>query len=499
MRVSILTRSVTEVEADALVVNLFEGVRQPGGATGAVDAALGGQIRRLIESGEIRGKLNEVTIIHTDGRLPAARVAVAGLGKQEEFNLESIYKAVGSAARLLQSRGCKKIATILHGAGAGNVDAERSAEAVVEAVSIATYDPGAYKTVEPAPAPIEELLLVERDASRAARARRGARVGEVVADAVASTRKLVNEPANDLTPRRMAEEARRLANLHGLDIEIFEQPELKRRGFGGIVAVGKGSEETPVLIAMRCLSRRRGPLVALVGKGMMFDSGGISIKPSEGMELMKGDMAGAAAVLGAIDAACRLKLKVNLLAVMPCAENLPSGRASKPGDVIKTLSGKTVEIANTDAEGRLILADAFAYARSQGATHIVDLATLTGACVVALGNITSGLMSNDEDFMEKVRLAAARAGEKVWPLPLFPEYREQNKSLIADVKNTGGRPAGAITAAAFLQEFVDNTPWAHLDIAGTYWNEKDVPYMAKGPTGVGVRTLVEFIRLMAGQ
>jgi leucyl aminopeptidase len=499
MHVSVLRRSVNEVEADALVVNLFEGVREPGGATGAVDAALRGQIGRLIEVGEIKGTLNEVTVVHTDGRLPAARVVVAGLGKREEFNLETIYKAVGSAARSLQRRGCKKIASILHGAGAGGVDAERSAQAVVEAVSVATYHPGAYKTLEPAPVPIEELLLVERDASRAAKARRGARVGEVVAEAVAWTRKLVNEPANNLSPRRMAEEAKRLANLHGLDIEVLEQPELERRGFGGLVAVGKGSEETPVLITLRRQPRRGGPLVALVGKGIMFDSGGISIKPSEGMELMKGDMSGAAAVLGAMDAVCRLKLRVNLIAAIPCAENLPSGRATKPGDVIKTLSGKTVEIVNTDAEGRLILADAITHARNEGATHIVDLATLTGACIVALGNITSGLMGNDEDLIEKVRRAASRAGEKVWLLPLFPEYREQNTSLIADVKNTGGRPAGAITAASFLQEFVGNTPWAHLDIAGTYWNEKEVPFIAKGPTGVGVRTLVELIRLVAGR
>jgi len=494
MEIQVVSGDVTFVQCDALIVNLFEGVQEPGGATGAIDRALDGQIGALIRAGEIKGKVAETTVIHCHGRLPAERVIVAGLGRREDFSLEVTHKAAGAAARTATRKGCRRLASILHGAGAGMLDAGRAAQAVVEGVAIGVFDVGAYKTADREPSDVETLTLIESDASKARQARAGVKVGEITAEATNYARKLVNEPANELSPEGFAQEARRVAEEQGLECAVLGPKELEKQGFGGIMAVGKGSARPPQLITLRYSPRKRGPTLAFIGKGVMFDSGGISLKPSENMELMKGDMAGAAAVLAAIEALSKLKAKVNIMGVIPAVENLPSGSATRPGDVAKMYGGKTVEIVNTDAEGRLILADALAYAREQGATHMVDVATLTAAVVIALGRLTYGVLGNDEELVKRVKDAAAAAGEKAWELPLFPEYREQIKSPIADIKNTGGRPAGPITAALFLKEFVDGTPWVHLDIAGTYWNESDVSYMPKGPTGSAVRTLIELAR-----
>jgi leucyl aminopeptidase len=474
-------------------VNLFEGVTHPGGATGAVDRALGGQITSLIAAGEIKGKLGEAPVIHSAGRVPAARVIVAGLGKRENFGVETVHKAVGASVRAAKKRRCGRIATILHGAGIAGMETERSSQAVVEGAFIGDFEPDAYKTSE-RETEIESLIIIEREADKAKQAEKAAAVGEIIAREMNRARSLVNMPANELSPSDFAREAQRRAEELGLGCQVLGGDQLEKQGFGLITAVGRGSERPPQLAIIRRQPKKRGPVIALVGKGITFDSGGLSLKPAEQMELMKGDMAGAAAVLCAVCAIAQLKVGANVMALMPLADNMPGGRATRPGDVIKSYGGKTVEITNTDAEGRLILADALAFAAKNGATHIVDVATLTGAMVIALGKITTGILGNDEELLGRVKAAAEKAGERVWEMPLFDEYGEQIKSPIADMKNVGGRPAGPITAAMFLKEFVGETPWVHLDIAGTSWNENRLPHMAKGPTGVAVRTLVELCR-----
>lgn len=474
-------------------MNLFEGVTHPGGATGAVDRALGGQITSLIAAGEIKGKLGEAPVIHSAGRVPAARVIVAGLGKRENFGVETVHKAVGASVRAAKKRRCRRIATILHGAGIAGMETERSAQAVVEGAFIGDFEPDAYKTSE-RETEIESLIIIEREPDKARQAEKAAAIGEIIAREMNRARSLVNMPANELSPSDFAREAQRRAEELGLGCQVVGADQLEKEGFGLITAVGKGSERPPQLVILRRQPKKRGPVVALVGKGITFDSGGLSLKTAEQMELMKGDMAGAAAVLCAVCAIAQLKVGANVMALMPLADNMPGGRATRPGDVIKSYGGKTVEITNTDAEGRLILADALAFAAKNGATHIVDVATLTGAMVIALGKITTGILGNDKELLQRVKAAAEKAGERVWEMPLFDEYGEQIKSPIADMKNVGGRPAGPITAAMFLREFVGETPWAHLDIAGTSWNENGLPHMAKGPTGVAVRTLVELCR-----
>jgi leucyl aminopeptidase len=513
MRVRVIETSVDAVKTDALVVNLFEGVKKPGGATGAVDKALGGAITRLIAAGEIKGSLNEVALLHAGGALPAERVIVVGLGKQEELELDRVRQAAGTAARFAREKACRRLATIVHGAGAGGLEVGKAARAVVEGTLLGLYEPDAYKTAE-RKKPLEELALVEplspagrgpgpegaqgRDRARLRDLRRGARWGEIAAEATNEARALANEPANRLTPAGFAARARQTARRWGLGVSVLGPAQLRAGGFGGILGVGQGSAQTPRLVALRHGDRRARPDLALVGKGVTFDSGGISLKPQEHLEHMNADMAGAGAVLCAVEAIARLGLRLNLLALMPLAENMPSGTALRPGDVLKMLSGKTVEITTTDAEGRLLLADALAYARRQGARRIVDIATLTGACLIALGTGLAGVMGSDQGLVDRLVALGREAGDPAWPLPLVPDYKEQLASGVADLKNAGGRAAGAITAGLFLREFTDSTPWAHLDIAGTAWSDRGVPYAAKGATGFGVRILVALAEEVAG-
>ena len=499
MRVRATAASVDAVKTDALVVNLFEGVKKPGGATAAVDKALGGAIARLIAAGEIKGTLNEVTLLHTRGAMPAERVIVVGLGKQEEFEPDRVRQAAGTAARVARDKACRKAATIVHGAGAGGLGIEAAGQAVVEGTLLGLYEPDAYKTVDPRKKPLDELVLVERDPKQMAALRRGARRGGILALAANECRSLANEPANRLTPAAFAARARRTARRLGLGINVLGPAELRRGGFNGILGVGQGSRQPPRLVVLRYGERRAKPDLALVGKGITFDSGGISLKPQDYMEHMNSDMAGAAAVLCAVDAVARLGVRLNLLAVLPLAENMPSGSAYRPGDVLTTLSGKTVEVVNTDAEGRLLLADALPYAQRQGARRIVDIATLTGACMIALGTGMAGVMGSDRELVDRLVELGRQTGERAWPLPLPADYKDQLKSAIADLKNSGGRPAGALTAGLFLGEFVGDTPWAHVDIAGSAWSDRSVPYAAKGATGFGVRMLAALAESAAGR
>jgi len=501
--IRVVAGDVTTFAGDGLVVNLFEGAGGPakggrraragavkplGGATAAVDTALGGAIAKLIQAGEASGKWGEQTLLHTLGRLPVRRVLVMGLGKPDELTVDRIRAVAAEAARALRKVGARRIGTIVHGAGAGGFNPAQATQALVEGTLLGLYRFAKYKTNNDTTKAIERVTIVERDRQRLRAMTEAVRRGRILAEAANAARDLVNEPGNTLTPTELARRARAMARDARVRCEVLGPRELRRLGAGGLLGVARGSREPARLIVLTYRGRRGGPHLGLVGKGVTFDSGGISIKPAENMEAMKGDMAGAAAAIAAACAIARLGLPIRVTAVVPATENLPSGTALKPGDILRAMSGKTIEVINTDAEGRLILADALAYARRRRVTHLVDAATLTGACVVALGTINSGAFTNNQAWLEKVLAAGRETGEKIWPMPMDTEYDELIKSEIAEIKNTGGRKGGAVTAAKFLQHFVGETPWVHLDIAGTSESDKEKGYHPKGATGVMART-----------
>jgi leucyl aminopeptidase len=498
LEVKAVSGDITKIKVGAVIVNLFEGVQSPGGATGAVDQALGGAITKLIAEGEIKGKLNEITLIHTFGKLEAERVLVMGLGKQEKFTLDSIRGLMAEACKLLRKLGVKRAATIGHGAGIGGIDAEKAVQSITEGSILGLYTFRKHITKENEKGEIEELLIVERDESKVTTLERGVKRGRILAEATNFARDMINEPANYMTPSDMAKVAQDVAAKYGLECSVLDREEMRNLGMGALLGVAQGSKQPPkfIIVSYRGNADSKNTL-GLVGKGLTFDSGGISLKPSEAMDEMKGDMAGGATVIAAIRAIAELKLKINVTGLIPATENLPGGAALKPGDVLKAMNGKTIEVVNTDAEGRLILADALSYARKKGLSPLVDVATLTGACHVALGDICTGAFGNDQYVITKVIKAGEEAGEKIWQLPMFEEYKEQNKSEVADIKNSGGRWGGAITAAQFLAEFSQDTPWTHLDIAGTSYTTKEKSYLIKGATGVAVRTLVNFAAALA--
>ncbi len=491
MDVDVQVQDVLAYDGDAVIVNLFEGVKKPGGATGAVDQALGGLVSRAIAQGEFQGKAGTTLLLHTQGKLRSQRVLVVGLGKQEQFGLETVRSVSGEALRLLRRHGCRRVGTILHGTGAGGLGVKEVAQAVTEGALLGLYIFDQYKKKEEDRKAIQRLVLLLRDRLHLADVRASIVTGRIIARAVHLARDLVNEPSNKLTPQDLAAQARAVARAGKLTCQILGKRQLERMGMGAFLGVAQGSGRPPVLIVLSYRGRRgKQPDLGLVGKGITFDSGGISIKPSEGMEQMKGDMAGGAAVIAAMGAIARLKPSIHVTAIVPACENLPSGSALKPGDVLRAMDGRTIEVVNTDAEGRLILADALCYARELGCQRLVNAATLTGACVVALGSLRSGAFTNDQGWMDRVQAAAEAVGEKIWQMPMDAEYDEQIKSDVADIKNVGGRKAGAVTAAKFLARFVGGTPWVHLDIAGTSQADKEKGYTPKGATGVPVQTLI---------
>ncbi len=496
MDIRVVVGDVARFRGDALVVNLFEGVKTPGGATTAVDGALSGAIRKLIQGGEATGKWGEQTLVHTLGKLPVARVLIMGLGKKEEFTLDRVRIVSAEAAKCLRKIGARRIATIVHGTGAAPAgaafNAAQATQALVEGALLGLYRFTRYKQKnEDNTKEIESVTILEQDREKLRAMGEAVRRGRIVAETTNMARDLVNEPGNTLTPAELARRAQAMARGARIRCRVLGPRELRRLGARALLSVARGSQEPARLIILDYRGgQRRGLHLALVGKGITFDSGGISIKPAENMEAMKGDMAGAAAVLAATRAIALLKLPIHVTAVVPATENLPSGTALKPGDIIRAMSGKTIEVINTDAEGRLVLADALHYARRRKVSHLVDVATLTGACVVALGTINSGGFTNNKAFLEKVVAAGKAAGERIWPLPMDGEYDELIKSDVAEIKNTGGRKGGAITGAKFLQNFVGDTPWVHIDIAGTFEADKEKGYLTKGGTGVMVRTLV---------
>ena len=512
MNIKVQQGDIASFQADAVVVNLFEGVTSPGGATGAVDRAMGGAINALIAQGDIRGKSGEITLVHTLGPsagsgLPAPRVIVAGLGKSADFSVDKVRDLSGNLARYLRRQRIKHAAVITHGAGIGGMDAEACAEAITEGTILGLYRFLRHKHVlgnaegntEDDGTELETLTIVEQDGSKLPMLERGVERGRILAEATNVCRDLANEPANYLTPIDLADKAAELAKEAGIDCEVYGPEWMREKGMGALLGVAAGSVQEPRFIVMRYKGAGEERPLALVGKGITFDTGGISIKPAENMGEMKGDMTGAAAVVSAISAIAKLRPRLNVIAVAPCTENMPSGSATKPGDVLKTMSGKTIEVVNTDAEGRLVLSDALTYARQEGARAMVDVATLTGAISTTLGNVAMGAMTNNGNLLGRVRKAAAAAGEKIWELPMFDEYKELIKSDVADMKNSGGRQAGSISAAFLLKEFVDDTPWVHLDIAGVDTYERENGVYVKGSSGIPVRTLVKLALQMAGQ
>jgi len=461
-----------QVPADALIIPVFEDVKET--RFGAGD---------LAEAGEIAGKSLELTLLHHVPGVAATRVLLAGAGQANKFTSAELRKLIAAAVRFLRGKSVKKVAFEPDAAHAG----PDFVSAAVEGAILGNYEPDRLKTADPKKS-LDEFSVVGSGKEVETAARRG----QILAEAQNFTRDLVNEPANLLTPLKLAAAARQMAGEYTLECEVLEQSQMQALGMGALLGVAQGSAEPPALIVIRYRPEHAASQahLGLVGKGVTFDTGGISIKPSEGMEKMKYDMAGGAAMIGAMRAIAQLKPPIAVTAFIPCVENMPGSRAQRPGDIVTAMSGKTIEVLNTDAEGRLILADALVYARKQGCTHLVDAATLTGAIVVALGHLNVGLFANDDGMRDRVLQAAKAEGERMWPMPLDDDYKDYLKSAFADMGNIGGRWGGAITAAMFLKEFAEETPWVHLDIAGTAWLDDAKPYLAKGPTGLPVRTLV---------
>jgi leucyl aminopeptidase len=474
MQITLERKLPEQIEADAMIVPVFEGQK---------DARFGAA--ELFDSGEVTGKPLEMTLLHNPPRMAARRVLLVGAGKSEKFGAAEMRKLAGAAVRYLKPRALKRIALALEG---GQESAEYAA-AAVEGAILGEFEPDRYKTADDKKS-VEAFVVAAAGADEALE--QAVTRARVIAEAQNFTRALANEPANKLTPRGMAQAASEMAAGCGLECEVLEQDAMEKLGMGALLGVAQGSAEPPVLIVIRYRPAEAATAshLGLVGKGVTFDSGGISIKPADGMEKMKYDMAGGAAMIGAMRALAELKPALAVTAFIPCVENMPGSRAQRPGDIVTALSGKTVEVVNTDAEGRLILADALTYARRQGCTHLVDAATLTGAVVVALGHLNVGLFASHDGLRDRVLAAARAEGERMWTLPLEDDYKEYLKSAFADMSNVGGRWGGAITAAVFLKEFAEDTPWVHLDIAGTAWLDEKKPALAQGPTGVPLRTLV---------
>ena len=494
LKIDVQSVDIIGIDTPALVVNLFRGVKKPGGATGAVDKALGGVITQLIEDGEIKGSTGETTLIHTLGKIKPSRVLVAGLGTQDKFDVQVVRRVSAEVVRFLRRKGISSAATIAHGAGIGGLDPQLSGQAIAEGAHLGLYKFGTYLTKNSdSTNEFEHLTVVESDKTRAKAIDAGIQLGSTVAKASITARNMVNEPANHMTPSRMAEAAQKVASDQGLKIEIMENAQMKNMGMGAFMGVAQGTDEPAKLIVLRYDGDPENPEnnLGLIGKGITFDTGGISLKPPGGMEAMKGDMAGGASVIAAMEIIGQTKPKINVLAVIAATENMPGASAQRPGDVVRAMNGKTIEVINTDAEGRLVLADALCYAREQGITRLVDVATLTGAMVTTLGKACTGVMGNDGQLVQQTIDAGKKTGEKFWELPMFDEYKDLIKSDVADMKNSGGRQAGSISAALLLAEFVDGAAWVHLDIAGTSTSDKAAGYLVKGATGVPVRTLAQ--------
>lgn len=456
----------------------------------SADEAMSAAAADVLSTGELSSKIFETTLVHNPAELKAKRLLLLGGGKAKIFSAYELRRLAGAAVRSLKSRSIRSFAFVIP---ENNLNPEEAAKAVVEGAFVGNFDTDTYKS-DRQDQKIDRLTVVARgDQGKLQQAIDEARI---VGESQNFTRQLVNEPSNRMTPTVLAEHTRKMAAEVGIKCEVYGADKIKELKMGAFWSVAQGSDEPPALIVMRYepAGAPEKPVLGLVGKGITFDTGGISIKPADGMEKMKYDMAGGAAMIGTMRAIALLKPKLKVIGIVCATENMPSGKAQKPGDVQIAMSGKSIEIINTDAEGRLVLADGLYYARQLGCTHLIDAATLTGACVVALGYVNAGVFANDEKMYERFRQALDKAGEKMWRMPLDEEYKEVIRSNIADIVNSGGRWGGAVTAAMFLKEFAEETPWLHLDIAGTAWMEENKPWIAKGPSGIAVRSLVEFTK-----
>ncbi|MDQ6651489.1 MAG: leucyl aminopeptidase, partial [Acidobacteriota bacterium] len=460
----------SDLDVQALAIAIFKDEKADDGFLKELDAITRGAIKSVIDSEELKGKEAETVYLHLIGNseIKAQRVLLVGVGERDEYTTAQVSQMAGTAVRALRLKNAKSIAVVPRLQG----NSEEIASVVVQGSIMALFEQDKYRTIDKEKREIERLIVVI-DGAQETDLKRGVERGKIIGEAVNFTRDLANEPGAYMTPTIMSERARDVAGEFGLSIDVLDEARMEQEGMGSLLSVARGSDEPGKLIVLKYtppngVEEREG-LLAFVGKGVTFDSGGISLKPGENMELMKYDMTGGATVIGAMLAISQLKPPIPVLGVVPCAENLPSGKATKPGDVVRAMTGKTIEVINTDAEGRLILADAIAYAKKLGATRIIDMATLTGAVSIALGDVHAAILGTDQELIDEIIVAGKEAGEKFWQLPLDKEYSKQIKSDIADIKNVGGRRAGTITAAAFLKEFADGVSWAHLDIAGTAW------------------------------
>lgn len=463
------------------------------------DSTIASAEKPALTSGEFSATVCETLLLHSPQELKAKRLLIIGIGKIAKVSVQDVRKAAGTAVRFAKPRGIRQIAMLLPEHDGLSLPA--AARAAVEGAFVGDFDPDTYRSDRQDRATEQFTVIAPPNADKST-VEAAFREGVVLGESQNFARSLVNEPGNVLTPTVLGQRAAAMCKEQGLPCEVHSTDKLKELKMGAFWAVAQGSEEPPAMIVMRyepADAPKDGPMLALVGKGITFDTGGISIKPADGMEKMKYDMAGGAAMIGAMRAIAQLKPNVRVLGIVCAAENMPSGKAYKPGDVVKAMSGKAIEVLNTDAEGRMVLADGLHYAKQLGATHLIDAATLTGACVVALGMVNAGAFCNDEETYRHFQKATELSGEKFWRLPVEDEYRDMIVSHIGDITNTGNsRWGGAITAAMFLKEFVDQTPWIHLDIAGVAWMEEQKPWIAKGPSGVAVRSIVEWVRSYEG-
>ncbi len=492
MKITVRTGPVEKFRTDALCITISEGAAL-GPAADRLDRALDGAVRRLIRSGDFAPKAGTTALLYPGRAFPAERLVLTGLGKAADLSPDRLRRAAARAAIAARGAGARDLLFVPDGVP---FEPEELGQAAAEGMILGLYRFLRYKTKDEnnGKKDVAAITILADRAEAAAKMSRGVRTGRIIAESASMVRNMVNSPSADMTPTHIAGIAKAVGRQAGLRVKVLERGAMRKLGMGALLGVAAGSVQPPKFIVVEYRGGGRKPFIALVGKTITFDSGGISIKPSENMDRMKDDMSGGAAVLGAVRNAAELKLPLNVVGLLPATENMPGGAAYKPGDVLRTMSGQTIEIINTDAEGRLILSDALAYACTYKPAAIVDIATLTGACRVALGQEASGMLGNDDRLKERIREAGEKTGERVWELPLWEGYCDLIKSDIADMKNTGGRDGGVITAACLLSKFVRKHPWVHLDIAATAWTDKDRPYAPKGATGIGCRLLTQFLR-----
>ena len=495
MNIQVKSGELTTTATDVLVCLDFEKEKTMGKHIKALDRTLSGQLTDLRQNGEFQGKPNQATLVHMNGKVSAKRILLVGVGTREDLTLDRLRQAMATAVKRVRQVKAKGCVCVMPDVPKSVGHADIVAQVLIEGAILGDYRFTEYRTNESENGKsLQSCTLLLPQGSDLSDVKEGARRGQISGEATCFVRDLCNHPANVMTPSRVVAEARKIARESKIQLKVLEKKDMEKLGMGGLLGVSRGSIEPPKFIILTYSGGRptQKPVV-FVGKTVTFDSGGISLKPSENMEQMKADMTGGAEVLATVRAASRLQLPLNVVGILPVTENMPGGKATKPGDILNMLSGKTVEVQNTDAEGRLILADGLAYASLLKPACVIDIATLTGACIVALGQFAIGMLGTDDTLKGDLRKAGEGSGERVWELPLWDEYFEQLKSDVADMRNIGGRGAGTITAALFLKQFIGDYSWAHLDIASTDWSASERPYLPKGPTGIGTRLLIQFL------